>query len=192
MAIEPDIEENEAVEKKSGSSTIKIVIIAVVFAILLSAGLVGATFYFVSNMSDSTASSVKEADADTEDNDETDVEAEVDKEPLAPAQYYSMDPKFVVSFRDQKNARFMQFSLDIMTRDSKVIDMVTLHMPAIRSSLLLLFGSQVYEEIITREGKEKLLITATADINNTLTNLTGDSEMESAVEASYFNSFVIQ
>jgi flagellar FliL protein len=188
MAKEPDNKENEEVEKKSGSSTMKIVIVAVLFSVLLSGGLVGATFYFVSNMNASQSSVAK--DADTEAAEDEDVESE--KEPVKPPQYYSMDPKFVVSFRDQKSARFMQFSIDIMARDKHVIDNVTLHMPAIRSSLLLLFGNQVYEELVTREGKEKLLIAATADINNTLKSLVDEAEQQSVVEASYFNSFVIQ
>ena len=190
MAKEPEESENEEVEKKSAPSTMKIVIVAVLFSVLLSGGLVGATFYFVSSMNTEQSSAAK--DGETTDEDEAADEDEEESEPLAPPQYLSMDPKFVVSFRDQKSARFMQFSLEVMSRDSQAIEDIKTHMPVIRSSLLMLFGSQDFEVIATREGKEKLLIDATKDINTSLQKLAAKTELETVVEAAYFNSFVIQ
>jgi len=74
----------------------------------------------------------------------------------------------------------------------KAIEDIKTHMPVIRSSLLMLFGSQDFEVIATREGKEKLLIDATEDINTSLQKLAAKTELETVVEAAYFNSFVIQ
>ncbi len=197
--VDVEEQENEEVVEKKGLSTVKIIIIVVALTIFLGGGLVGGTFYFVSSMNEPQASSPKtdtsedvaehEAEAEDEDDDEEEV---AEKELSGPPVYHSMDPKFVVSFSNQKFARFMQFSLEIMSRDPEAITLVETHIPVIRSSLLMLFGSQAYGEMVTREGKEKLLMDVTSDINTTLQNVTGDTELESTVEAAYFTSFVIQ
>jgi len=197
MAKEEEIDlENEEGEKKSGSSTLKIVIIVVALVLVLGGGMAAATFYFISNMDSEKVSSTKDGDdASSEEEAEEEEEEEeeaAESEPLEPPQYHSMDPKFVASFRNQQNARFMQFSLEIMSRDSEVIKLVETHMSVIRSSLLMLFGSQTYEDMVTREGKEKLLADVATDINTTLQKITGETEPETTVEAAYFNSFVIQ
>ncbi len=200
--VDTEENDNEEAPKKGGLSTVKIIIIAVTLTLLLGGGLVGGTFYFVSSMNQPQASSSKDgADktADGEEEEEEEEEEEVDEEEeaaedkvLEPPHYFSMDPKFVVSFSNQKYARFMQFSLEIMSRDAEVIKKVEEHNPVIRSSLLMLFGSQGYDEMVTREGKEKLLKDAAADINNTLQTVTGSADMAAAIEAAYFTSFVIQ
>jgi flagellar FliL protein len=79
-----------------------------------------------------------------------------------------------------------------MTRDSDVIPKMEEHMPVIRSSLLMLFGSQDYDAMLTREGKEKLLEEVATDINTILHKVSGDEEMVSSIEEAYFTSFVIQ
>lgn len=187
MATEQQVEKvDDKAGKKSGLSTLKIVIISVSLAFVLGGALVGATFYFVSNMNagiNDGSDSFSEQEID-EDIDES--------EPVKPPQYYSMEPKFIVSFSNQKSARFMQFSLEIMTRDSDVIKQIEAHMPVIRSNLLMLIGSQTYEVMVTREGKEKLLNDITNDINASLQKITGETEPESTVEAAYFSAFVIQ
>lgn len=190
-------EDTENTETKSGMSTIKIVIIAVTLSVLLGGGLVGATFYLVSNMSAAQtvaarlAATKKNTDEEYDDAEENDAE-EADSEPLAAPKYFSMDPKFIVSFSNQKSARFMQFSIEVMSRDAAVVKKIEEHMPVIRSSLLMLFGGQEYEKMATREGKEKLLREATADINASLQKISGEKEQTAAVEAAYYNSFVIQ
>ncbi len=198
MAIEEikDPEDTEKTVKKSGMSTMVIVIIAVTVSILLGGSLVGGTFYFVSSMNGAQTAAVttatdKKADETDEEEDEEDEDEEEDEE-LAPPKYQSMDPAFIVSFSNQASARFMQFSLEVMTRDEEVIKQLDEHMPVIRSSLLMLFGGQQYEKMVTREGKEKLLREATEDINLSLKKVSGNKELTSLVEAAYFTAFVIQ
>ena len=171
-------EENEENNQKGGNSSTKIVILAVVLSLVLSGVMVGGAVIFLGGDDDQ-----QQAETETEDEEEV---AEV--EPSEPPIYHSMDPKFVVSFRDQKKARFMQFSLEIMARDREVIDEIKQHSPAIRSNLLMLVDSQDSEKMSTREGKEQLLVEMTDDINQTLEKIGG----KSGVEAAYYNSFVIQ
>lgn len=161
---------------KGGNSTMKIVMVAVVLSIVLSGGIAGGLVFMLGGDDD------KQAAADGEANDGS---AEASTEPPI---YHSMDPKFVVSFRDQKHARFMQFSLEVMARDRDVINGIKEHSPAIRSNLLLLVDNQTSDKMSTREGKEQLLVEITQDINQTLDKIGG----KSGVEAAYYNSFVIQ
>ncbi len=174
--------EEEEVEN-SGPPIMKIVIVAVVLSMLLGGGLVGGTFFFVNKMNEEK---MAEAAASAEG-----AEGE-EAAPTMPPEYHSMDPKFIVSFNSGDNSRFMQFSVEVMTRDSDVIEKLEDHMPVIRSSLLMLFGSQQYEAMLTREGKEKLLEEVAVDINATLQKVLGSEEMVNAIEEAYFTSFIIQ
>ncbi len=169
-------------EDDAGNSAppiMKIVIIAVVLSMLLGGGLVGGTFFFVNKMNEEKMAAAA-------------AEGGVEAVPTKPPEYHSMDPKFIVSFNDGEASRFMQFSVEVMTRDSEIIDELREHMPVIRSSLLMLFGAQDYSSMITRTGKEKLLEEVAEDINITLQKISGSAEMVSAVEEAYFTSFVIQ
>lgn len=105
-----------------------------------------------------------------------------------PAVYIPIDPAFVVNFASQGRARFLQISVEVMTRDPGVPALVELHLPVIRNNLMLLFSSQTYDSVSTLEGKETLREEALAVIQEILESETGDP----GVEAVYFTSFVMQ
>jgi flagellar FliL protein len=174
------------VKEKKPQSTMKIVILAVVLASIISGGAVGLTMFLLAYDSQQPAASAKAKDADTEDEEEE--EEEEDEVVEGPQIYHSLDPKFVVSFSDQSNKRFMQFTVQIMTRDENVISQIREHNPAIRSNLLLLFNNKTSDLMGSREGKEQLLLEITEDINASLEKLVDAS----GVEAAYFESFLIQ
>ena len=69
----------------------------------------------------------EEADA------EDDGEEEGDAENM-PAIYLPIDPAFVVNFASQGKARFLQVTVEVMTRDPLMPDQVKLHMPVIRNN----------------------------------------------------------
>ena len=171
------------VKEKKPLSTMKIVILVVVLASIISGGAVGLTLFLLADDSQQPAASAKAKDADTDDE-----EGEEGKAVEGPQIYHSLDPKFVVSFSDQRNTRFMQFTVQIMTRDENVISQIQEHNPAIRSNLLLLFYNKTSDLMSSREGKEQLLLEITEDINASLEKLVGAS----GVEAAYFESFLIQ
>ncbi len=181
-------DKEDSTEKKAGgSSTVKIIIIAILATVLIGGGLVGATLYF-------TGALQPEENTDVE-GEEGEGGAEVEEEPQEPQGppiYQRVDPKFVVSFRDQRHARFMQFSLQVMAREEDVIQKITDHMPAIRSSLIMLFDIQDQTEMATREGKQALLDKVVIDINETLKEVYRLDELEYAIEEAYFTEFVIQ
>lgn len=187
MAKEEKQDEQEG--KKGGASTMKIVIVAVLIAVLLSGILVGAALYFYS---DADSEKAANAELDAEGGEDGEGDGEDGTKKMAPPQYHSMGSKFVVSFRDKRTARFMQFSVEIMVRDKAVIEHIETHSPAVRSNLLMLFDNQQYDLMQTREGKNQLLKDIAADINATLAAIVGADKMESKVEAAYFTEFVIQ
>lgn len=103
--------------------------------------------------------------------------------------YLSLHPPLVVNLTDAFGAaHFMQITLEVMARKQDVINTVRDHTPAIRNSLILLYGSEKYEDVVTREGKEKMLADGLAEIRKIMKEQSGIS----GVEAVYFTSLIIQ
>jgi len=111
------------------------------------------------------------------------------KEPLAPAVYVALDPPFVVNFDADQAARFLQVTVQVMSRDPATVELLKANDPVVRNDLLLLLGNQKYAVVSTREGKEHLRNEALAGIRHVIENAGGKPER---VEAIYFTSFVMQ
>jgi len=106
-----------------------------------------------------------------------------------PAIYQSLHPPLVVNFKDELgDAHFMQMTIEVMARDQELINAVREHTPAIRNALILHYSAAVYEEVTTREGKEKMLAEGLTEIQKVMNEQTG----EDAIEAVYFTALVIQ
>ena len=106
-----------------------------------------------------------------------------------PAQYVKLDPPFVVNFEAKGLMRFLQVTVEVMTRDAATIDLINKNDPMIRNDLIMLFGSQTYENISSREGKEKLRADALKVVADVITAEGGKGDK---VEQLYFTSFVMQ
>ena len=109
--------------------------------------------------------------------------------PKASANYYKYDPPFVVNFGGEGSARFLQVTVEAMTRDAAVMDQLKDDEPAVRNDLVLLFSNQDNATLMTVEGKEKLRAAALDTIRKVLDAEGGSGK---AIEAVYFTSFVIQ
>ena len=108
-----------------------------------------------------------------------------------PALYQSLHPPLVVNFKDEAgDSHFMQITMEVMSRDQVTINTVRDHTPAIRNALILLFSGAIYEEVTTREGKEKMLSDGLEEIRRVMNEVTGE-EVE-GIEAAYFTALVIQ
>lgn len=114
----------------------------------------------------------------------------VDEHSDEPALYTSLHPPLVVNLKDTSgSSHYMQITMEVMARDQHVIDAVKNHAPAIRNSLILMYGSNVdYDAVNTREGKEKMLADALAAIQKIMRERIGTD----GVEAVYFTSLIIQ
>jgi len=106
-----------------------------------------------------------------------------------PALYTSLHPPLVVNFKDSVgDSHYMQVTMEVMSRDQNVINSVREHTPVIRNSLILLYSGAIYDEVTTRDGKEKMLQDGLVAIQEVMTEQIG----EPGVEAVYFTALVIQ
>lgn len=103
-------------------------------------------------------------------------------------QYIPLEPAFVVNLADDTEGRFLQLEIQLMSKDPTAADMMERHAPLIRNRLLLLFGQKKYEELLNREGKEKLQAEALAEIRKIFMAEAG----RGVIDAVYFTSFVMQ
>ena len=107
----------------------------------------------------------------------------------APANYIALEPPFVANFDGTAGTRFLQITVQLMTRAPEMVDFLKQHDPVIRNDLLLLFGNQHVDEVSSREGKEKLRAAALEAIRKIVAAEGGKPE---ELEAVYFTSFVMQ
>jgi flagellar protein FliL len=107
----------------------------------------------------------------------------------AAAIYYKFDPAFVVNFGSDGNTRYLQITLEAMSRDQAVIDEIKNNEPAIRNDLVLLYSAQQPEALLAPEGKEKL---RQATLDAVRKTIAAEGAKAESVEAVYFTSLVIQ
>ncbi len=115
--------------------------------------------------------------------------AAAEHKPAGPPLYLALDPAFVVNFQADQLVRFLQVSVQVMSRDPKTLDLLKDNDPVVRNDLLILFADQKYAVISTPAGKEQLRANALAVIRKDLAENGGDPNK---VEAVYFTSFVMQ
>lgn len=168
MADDDDGEQESA---PTGSSSKLIIIIVVV--LLVIGATIGGLF---------AAGVIGGGDPEGEDSEEE------TEEPVGPAVYIPIEPAFVVNFKDTAKARFLQITMEAMTRNPEVPTQIESHLPAIRNNLVLLFSSQSYEDVSSLEGKEALREEALTVVQEILEEETGDV----GIEAVYFTSIVMQ
>ena len=107
----------------------------------------------------------------------------------APAVYVALDPPFVVNFEAEQLVRFLQVTVQVMSRDPISVELIKTNDPVVRNDLLLLLGNQSYTTISSREGKEKLRLEALEAVRKVVKGAGGKPE---TIEAVYFTSFVMQ
>jgi len=192
MADDKDNEKDGDDKKPKGSLVTKILLFGVLPLMTVIVLVVGTLFFagVLSGGGDHAADTATEDSekGDGEDGDHEDGDHEEDGGEILPAIYLPIDPAFVVNFASQGKARFLQVTVEVMTRDPLMPDQIKLHMPVIRNNLMLLFSSQSYDGVSTLEGKETLREEALEVVQQILEEETGDP----GVEAVYFTSFVMQ
>jgi flagellar protein FliL len=109
--------------------------------------------------------------------------------PVKAPEYYKLDPAFVVNFGGEGSARYLQITVEIMSRDAPVLEAIKNNEPAVRDQLVQLFSSQDNGTLMTAEGKDKLRAATLDAIRKVIDGVGGSGKL---VEAVYFTSFVIQ
>lgn len=159
--------------KKSGRMKLIIIIVA---ALLLIGIAVGATVFLMSGEEEATA----EGDAPAE--------QQAEAEPQLPAQYVVLKPEFVISFQIGPRQRFLQTSIEVMTRKQSVVDALNLHEPMIRNDIIRIIGEQNFDHLRTPEGRVELQALLTEHIAQLVKREAGVD----GVEAVLFTDFVMQ
>jgi len=107
----------------------------------------------------------------------------------APAQYFALDPAFVVNLNGPIDGpRYLQVEVQLMTRDPLALTALQTHAPAIRARLLMLFSQVEPAQIADRPGKEKLQANALAEVQKLMKAETGNNSADQLL----FTSFVTQ
>jgi flagellar FliL protein len=170
MAVEQDLKlDQDNAEEKSGGK--KKLIIIVVAAVLLIAMGVGAAIFLMSG-----------------DNDKDAAVAEVVEETILPAQYIKMKPRFIVNFNVGTRQRFLQTSIEIMTRSQDVIDTIELHNPMLRNTIIRILSEQDFKNLRTPEGRGALKAMLTEQLAAVVK---AEADVE-GIEAVLFTDFVMQ
>lgn len=159
-----------AEEGKSGGKK-KLIIIVALLLVLIGGG-AAAYFFLLSGPSSGGDSAESEAAALANE----------------PSIYLDLDPAFTIDFMVEGRQRYVQLNMSVKSKNAAQIDAVTLHMPLIRNSLVLLFSSQSFDELQTAEGKVALKAAALDAINGILEQETG----QGGIDAVLFTNFVMQ
>ncbi len=102
--------------------------------------------------------------------------------------YLKFEKEFVVNLEDNSKVNFMQVEIQIMAHSMEPLNLVEHHMPVIRNKLMLILSSQKYEEVNTREGKEKLR----EEIKEAIQEILHEESPNANIEAVYFTSLIMQ
>lgn len=101
--------------------------------------------------------------------------------------FFPLAPQFVVNLNDEEAMRFLQVEVQVIAKKAAAMEAVKLNDPVVRNRLMLLFSSQTYHSLLTREGKEKLQVDATAEINKVL-----DEQKKPHINGVVFTNLVMQ
>lgn len=177
MAAEQDLklEGGAAPEEPPKSSKKKRILIIVLALIILAALGGGAAFFLLGGEDDVAADG--EATAEV-----------VEEAPAEPAQYVILKPEFVISFQVGTRQRFLQVSIEIMTRHQSVADALTLHEPMIRNEIIRIISAQPFEELRMASGRLALQKTLKNELAQIMLREAGSDD----VEAVLFTNFVMQ
>jgi flagellar FliL protein len=164
---EPKVDDAALAEAKKKKKKLFMFIGLAVLLVIIS---VGATFFVVSKMMGSKPAA-EAGEAASESSEEA--------APAAPAIYYPLKPNFTVNYDVNGRQRFLQAELTLLYRDPSVLKILELHMPEVRNGLVMLLSRQIFEELQSADGKEKLRAAALKTIQDIITK-----EMASGAEKS--------
>ena len=167
MADEDEVVEGEEGEGEGEAPPKSKKMLFIILAVVLLAGGGGAFFFLKGGKADAKAEAA----------------------PIVPPIYVNLDPPFVVNFEAESMVRFLQVTVSVMTRDPHTEDIIKKNDPRIRNDLLLLLSNQHYNDISTREGKEKLRTAALEAVRADIKDAGGEA---AKVENLYFTAFVMQ
>lgn len=101
---------------------------------------------------------------------------------------YAPMETFTVNLRAADSEHFLQTIINLEVADAPTAETIKQQMPAIRNRVLLLLSSKAVDELVTREGKEKLATEIAAEVRKSLDGPGPTKGLEQVL----FSHFVIQ
>jgi flagellar protein FliL len=132
----------EAAEPAKAPAKSKKMLIIVVVAVLVLALAAGGGWFYISKQ----RAAAEEGDEET---------ASSAKATAGPPTFLPLD-NMVVNLADPGGEKVAQVGITLEIIDAHGVDTVKVYLPAIRSGILLLISQRTAEELLKREGKEKL------------------------------------
>lgn len=114
-------------------------------------------------------------------------EKEHKEEPAKAPVFLAMEP-FTVNLQSEGNDKYLQISMTLQVSDEEQVNLIKANMAQVRSRLLLLLSSKDATEILSVDGKEKLVGDIMERVNQPFT-AKGEPQKVSGV---FFTSFVVQ
>jgi len=150
VATKPEAAEAEAKPpaKVKSKKMLIIIIVSVVLVLLLGGG---GAYLYISKQRAAEAALAEENGAEPAEH-----AAEAHDGEKAPPVYLPMD-NMVVNLADPGGERVAQVGITLEVRDAKASDTVKAYMPTIRSGVLMLLSQRTADELLSAEGKQKLI-----------------------------------
>jgi len=120
-----------------------------------------------------------------------DADAEHQAEAVKPrpeALYVPIEPPFTVNLQAGSSSRYLQTTVELLTREPSVEAAIKRHLPVIRDHLVMLFSRKDAQDLATPDGREHLRGDALAAVQGFLEAETGTKGVEQVL----FTSFVMQ
>ncbi|MBC3870257.1 flagellar basal body-associated protein FliL [Undibacterium oligocarboniphilum] len=152
----------------TGKSKKKLIIIVTAVVVLLAAAGGGAAFFLSKKNS-------------------TSKDKEHKSEPAKAPVFLSMEP-FTVNLQSDGGDKYLQVTMTLQVESDEQSTIIKANMPQVRSRLLLLLSSKEAGEIISTEGKDKLVEEIIEKINQPFSPK-GEPQKVTGV---FFTSFVVQ
>jgi flagellar FliL protein len=147
-------EVEEAKPAPKGKKKLIIIIAAVVLLLVLGGG--GAFWYISKQKAAAAALAAEEEGGDGATAAHAPAAADAHGDKKAPPVYLPMD-NMVVNLADVGGERVAQVGITLEVIDAHAADSVKAYMPTIRSAVLMLLSRKTSEEMLSPEGKQKLI-----------------------------------
>ncbi|ATG96524.1 flagellar basal body-associated FliL family protein [Paracidovorax citrulli] len=134
-----------------------VLIIAIVAVLVLAGG--GAAWFFLSKRS--------HGDEDEEGGGGGHAKAAAPAAPKVAPTFLPIE-NMVVNLADPGGERFAQIGITLELADAKTSELVKQYLPSIRSAILMLVSQRTAQELLGREGKEKLAVDIRREVSKPL------------------------
>lgn len=119
--------------------------------------------------------------------DDSGTKGEVAGETFTPSAYLEIEKALITTVQGEGRQRYAQAYVAFDATDPEALAAAGLHLPLIRSQLVMVLGNSSYTELQTPEGRQELIDRMLATVNQVL-----EQEGEPAINRVLFRNFVVQ